>query len=767
MKDSGGMSAEDFKITYQEFIHKSPQDRGKGDTSTRSQLIIALLQGLTNTEVTELLGIAKDTIRQYRSRTFHEFEVENFTELKQLFDRYPQIWNPEYKDEIVTKIAEIRTQFNNLPIRHCRQPIGREGDIDRLLKSIDKYNLVWVKGIGGCGKTTTLLEVANCCLDGAIKFDAIVYISAQTEGIINSRRIALPAQRTLVDIYRQIFNTFDRGELMYANISTTGDESNYDRLHDCLCQLLQQYQTLLIFDNFDTDENYYAMSQAIHRLPASTRVLVGSRQVFDRNYHLYELQFLAPTDAEKLIRDRLRKRQCKLTDRQIDLIVKHTGGLPLAIEFTVGLVAIPGREVRDLERFFNSNPYPDELLDYCLEQSLEQLRQNRPDWGYQIIQAIALFPDSAPREALIALTKLTKITTGFDRSIEQLLDLSLIISVENDRYTLHPVVRAYLNHILISQPATTNHLRQLWMQWYYDKFVKEFDESNWHDWQDYRSIELEWNNLSEVVDWCFYSFPHLYQQCIDFWNSLKGFTLFCGRWQERKQWLEWLIKAAELQDDRETLALSLYHQSLTIACIDETDRHGKARDLALAAWELGVDFNDRFNLVNHIAALQIRQQTPESFDLAKNWLEDALNLPTDLSNLNLAQIKYHQAQVEFGLNNLDLAQSLYQTSLALAQSEHHQRLAVLNQGGIAKILIAKGEFDRAKTLLLQSLDRLIENKDTRPIAICYAYLAMLSQKQENCDEWMKWRQLAIEKFQQLNMHQQTGEFAKMQFAAKQ
>ncbi|WP_310427267.1 NB-ARC domain-containing protein [Chamaesiphon sp. VAR_48_metabat_135_sub] len=761
MNDAELMSEEDFDRSYREFIRQYSKD------STRFQLIRYRLQGLTNAEVAASLEISKNTVRQYLSDVYTQFSVNSFQDLQALFDRYPQIWNPEYKDEIVTKIAEIRTQFNNLPIHHCRQPIGREGDIDRLLKSIDKYNLIWVKGIGGCGKTTTLLEVANRCLDGAIKFDAIVYISAQTEGIINNRRIALPAQRTLVDIYRQIFNTFDRGELMYGSISTTGDESNYDHLHDCLCQLLQQYRTLLIFDNFDTDENYYALRQAIHRLPASTRILVGSRQVFDRNYHLYELQFLAPTDAEKLIRDRLRKRQCKLTDRQIDLIVKYTGGLPLAIEFTVGLVAIPGRDVRDLERFFSSNPYPQNLLDYCLEQSIKQLRQNRPDWGYQIIQAIALFPDSAPREALIKLTKLTKITTGFDRSIEQLLDLSLIISVEQDRYTLHPVVRAYLNNILISQPATTNHLRQLWMQWYYDKFVKEFDESNWHDWQDYRSLELEWNNLAAVVDWCFYSSPHLYQQCIDFWNSLKGFTLFRGRWQERKQWLEWLIKGAELQADRETLALALYHQSLTIACIDETDRQGKARDLALAAWELGVDFNDRFNLVNHIAALEICQQTPDSFALAKKWLEDALNLSNDLSNLNLAQIKYHQAQVEFGLNNADLSESLYQTSLALAQSESHQRLTVLNQGGLAKILMTKGEFDRAKILLLQSLDRLIENKDARPIAICYAYLAMLSQKQENYDEWMKWRQLAIEKFQQLNMHQQAGEFAKMQFTAKQ
>jgi hypothetical protein len=52
----------------------------------------------------------------------------------------------------------------------------------------------------------------------------------------------------------------------------------------------------------------------------------------------------------------------------------------------------------------------------------------------------------------------------------------------------------------------------------------------------------------------------------------------------------------------------------------------KARDLALAAWELDVDFNDRFNLAAHIATLHIYQKNHESLILAKKWLKDAYNL---------------------------------------------------------------------------------------------------------------------------------------------
>jgi hypothetical protein len=112
----------------------------------------------------------------------------------------------------------------------------------------------------------------------------------------------------------------------------------------------------------------------------------------------------------------------------------------------------------------STNPYPQDLLDYCLEKAIDRLKSKSLDRGYKIIQLIGLFPDSAPREALIRIGDFQEAT--FDRGIKELLNLSLITIVDGDRYQLHPVVRAYLNNI--SQPATTNHLRYLLMRWYYD-----------------------------------------------------------------------------------------------------------------------------------------------------------------------------------------------------------------------------------------------------------------------------------------------------------
>jgi hypothetical protein len=492
---------------------------------------------------------------------------------------------------------------------------------------------------------------------------------------------------------------------------------------------------------------------------------VGSRQVFDANYKIYDLKFLSSLDAETLIRDRLQKRKCKLTDRQIDLIVKNAGGLPLAIELIVGLVAIPGRDARDLERFFQGNLYPENLLEYCLNKSIKQLRENPIKLSYQIIQAIALFPDAAPKAALIDLTKLTELPTKFDRSIQQLLNLSLIMPVGIDRYTLHPVVRAYLDRLLNSQPVITNHLRQLWMQWYHDKFVSEFADHHWHDWQDDRSLAIEWYNIEAVVNWCFDHSPHQYQQCIDFWNILTGFTLSRGYWQERKQWLEWLIAGAKIKEDRSTLALALYHLSFTITCMDDTS--SEARTLALEAWELDVNFKDRLNLFVHIAALYIRNQTYASLNSAQVWLADADLFFDNLSTLDQSIVKYYQAEAEFSLKNLELALSYSRSALSLATANSHQRFIVYNQGKIALILTEQGQLDEAEILLVNSLAKLIENKDARGIAVCQAYLAILKQRQVNYDGWIKWRTMTIASFKQLNMHQQAGKFAKMQFTVQQ
>jgi hypothetical protein len=752
---------QEFTSRYQKFIRKGPKDRSQSNISTRAEVITYSLKGWSKAEIAEYLHISVHTVPQYRSQTFKTFGVGDFNELQQLFEIYAHIWKKTIA--LPAEPVNNKTKFHNLPISPCSQPIGRNQDIAKLLNLITKYPIVWLKGIGGVGKTTTLLQLANHCLQECTKFDAIIYVSAQTEMLTQGGKVFLPADRTLFDIYRQIFKTFDRSELMYTNRSMAEDELNHDHFHDALCKMLEQHHTLLIFDNFDTEENYHAFRQVIHNIPASTRMLVSSRQIFNINYYNHELPFLSAKDAEKLICNHLYKRNCKLPSSYISQIVKYTGGLPLAIEIVTGLIAMRGGDCIDLERFFTGSGYAQELLEYCLDKNIDQLKHNKSSCGYQILQAIAIFPDTASKDALINIAGLTNRPAGFERGITQLLDLSLIMLVDGDRYKLHQVVHTYMNNILVNDPPTNNYLRQLWMQWYYNKFVSRFDEQTWEDWQDYQPLEIEWLNISAVVDWCFYKSPDQYQKCIDFWNALKGFTMFRGRWQERNQWLKWLIKEAEFQNDAQTLALALYHQSLTRACLDETDYSKKAMNLALAAWDLNVDFNDKFNLITHIAMLHIRSQTPKSLILAGQWLKDATKSKQNIPAVDIFKIKYYQAELEFNLQNIDTALSLYQGALALPISQNHPRFVVYAQGRIAKIFIAQDRLTEAEELLINSLGLLTANKDARGIAFCQFHLAVLRKKQANKDGWMYWSKMAINSFQQLNMDKEARALAEMQF----
>jgi DNA-binding CsgD family transcriptional regulator len=753
------LSEEEFAPRYQKFIQKDSRDASKTNISTRAQVINYFLQGRTKNEIAELLEISPNTVPQYKSQALRTFDVIDFLALQQLFQLYAHITTPIPTP--VSATPKTHTQFNNLPHNHSRETIERTPDIEKLLNLISKHPVVCLNGIGGTGKTTTLLQLAHHCRQQTNNFDAIVYISAQTETYTHTGKTTLPADRTLPDIYRQIFSTFDRSELMYT--SPTDDQSHHKYLHNCLCQILQQHRTLLIFDNFDTEANYHALQQTIHNIPASTRVLVGSRQKFNINYHTHQLSTLTTTDAEKLIKNHLRKH--KLSPAYISQIVEYTGGLPLAIEIIIGLIITRGGAAIELKQFFNGSPKGQELLEYLLDQSITHLQQHQPNlnFGYKILQAIALFPDSASQEALVHITDLNNLKTCFDRGLSELQDLSLIIPLGNDRYKLHQVVHTYMNNLLTNNPPTLKHLQHRWMIWYHHQFVSQFNEQNWQDWQDYEPLKTEWLNISAVIDWCFDEYPAEYQKCIEFWNALKGFTLFRGYWPERQQWLGWLTTAAQLQEDLQTLALALYHRSLTQAYLDEADRSGKALKLAMDAWELNVDFNDRFNLMIRIAMAHLSRQTPEDLNLTKKWLLDATKYQENLPDADLFKIKYYQAELEFSLQNFDAALALCQEAIDLPGASQNQRFVVFAQGRMAKIYIEQGQLEKAETLLINSLGPLTENNDVRATALCQQLLAILKRKQKNENGWKHWRKMAIDSFNRLNMHREANKLLKMTF----
>jgi DNA-binding CsgD family transcriptional regulator len=150
------MSEEEFDRRYRELIRKYARDNTQAVTSTRSQVVVYWLQGWTYVTIAKSLQISRSTVSKYLQDACTQFDVPKLQDLRVLFDRYKYIWNTEDPEQ-------ISTEFDNLPICNCQQPIGREKDIDRVLKLIDNHNIVWLKAMGGCGKTTTILAVANRC----------------------------------------------------------------------------------------------------------------------------------------------------------------------------------------------------------------------------------------------------------------------------------------------------------------------------------------------------------------------------------------------------------------------------------------------------------------------------------------------------------------------------------------------------------------------------------------------------------------------------
>jgi hypothetical protein len=90
---------------------------------------------------------------------------------------------------------EIRPIPNNLPAPEHNELIGRQAEIDDLLKFLSPNraaNLITVDGIGGVGKTALVLNVAYRCLKASTgevldrqvpTFDAIIFVTAKQQSL--------------------------------------------------------------------------------------------------------------------------------------------------------------------------------------------------------------------------------------------------------------------------------------------------------------------------------------------------------------------------------------------------------------------------------------------------------------------------------------------------------------------------------------------------------------------------------------------------------
>ncbi len=326
---------------------------------------------------------------------------------------------------------------HNLPQLDFGEFVGREAEVAQIIRTLrpyphSQYPLITVDGVGGVGKTALALHVANYYLRqfGSLspdeRFDAIVWTSAK-QSILTSEGIRprRPALRTLDDICRTIAVTLNFIDKLHFPLME--DDLEIVR------HALTQKRTLLVVDNLETVDDESVMA-FLREVPAPTKVVVTTRHRVDVAYPV-RLVGMLWCDALKLIEHECGKKSVRLTDVETKRLFTRTGGLPLAIVWTIGQMGIGHNVNAVLDRLGDAKG---DVAHFCFGTSVDKIRDSP---ACRLLLALALFDHGASREELGDIADLSEVDR--DEGLAELEKLSLA-NREGARFWLLPLTKAFL-----------------------------------------------------------------------------------------------------------------------------------------------------------------------------------------------------------------------------------------------------------------------------------------------------------------------------------
>src|SRR5574342_878503 len=313
-----------------------------------------------------------------------------------------------------TKEIEKSHVLASLP----RRPyfVGREEEIKSILESLQPNSrtfIIGIEGIGGVGKSTLATEVSYRCIENDL-FESVIWISAK-ESILTLHGIepVIPEAKTLSDILITIGSSL--GNLTIGNLSIQ------DQIRKAY-YLLSKRTTLLVLDNFESlsKNEQRDIIDFLRRSPITLKVAITSRERVSEG-QIIRLQGLSFEESNALLEWDAQQKNIHLTQDQNKYLVELTGGLPLALLWVQGQIAVLGYSVTQvLDKLSLDTDIP--ILQYCFNHSWNLLRHSNEK---KLLFILALQPEAVSRNALEEISSIED-ADQFDIGISDLLQLSLI-----------------------------------------------------------------------------------------------------------------------------------------------------------------------------------------------------------------------------------------------------------------------------------------------------------------------------------------------------
>ncbi len=547
---------------------------------------------------------------------------------------------------------EKKVLLANLP----RRPffVGREEEINAIFESLHPNSrtfIIGIEGIGGVGKSALAIEVAHRCVEKEL-FESVIWISSK-ESMLTLHGIepVIPEAKSLSDILITIGTSLGN--------PTIGNLSIQDQIKRAY-NLLARNTTLLVLDNFESLSKIeqHDILDFLRRSPITLKVLVTSRERVTEG-QIIRLQGLSFEESNALLTWDAQQKNIQLTQNQNKYLVDLTGGLPLALLWVQGQIAVLGYSVTQvLDKLSMDADIP--ILQYCLNHSWNMLRHNNEK---KLLVILALQPDSVSREALKEIAGIGDDDI-FESAVSDLLQLTLIELEPRDYFSILPLTRRYIRSQFAGN-RTFIRQAELKAAQYYVKLLAE--KSGFKEWRGYDDLLQDRNNILGVAQWCYKSIQKkplgskLPRSAVNIAEILVQIGIYFGSvlWQ-RAYWY-----------DRLTLAHA-----------------------AISAAKLLSDWNSVSTFARNISWIYFYQG---DYLRARHWAEEALSATTKTEDpLLIAAAKRSLGTVELRLGNFDRSEKLLNEVLQTSEEFGDDDYGIYSKG-FAQYGLGDLEYERGNT----------------------------------------------------------------------
>jgi Cdc6-related protein, AAA superfamily ATPase len=565
-----------------------------------------------------------------------------------------------------TKELEKSSVLASLP----RRPyfVGREEEINAILQSLHPNSrtfIIGIEGIGGVGKSTLATEVSYRCIENDL-FESVIWISAK-ESILTLHGIepVIPEAKTLSDILITIGTSLGN--------PTIGNLSIQDQIKRAY-NLLARQTTLLVLDNFESlsKTEQRDILDFLRRSPITLKVAITSRERVSEG-QIIRLQGLSFEESNALLEWDAQQKNIHLTQDQNKYLVELTGGLPLALLWVQGQIAVLGYSVTQvLDKLSLDTDIP--ILQYCFNHSWNLLRHSNEK---KLLFVLALQPEAVSRTALNEITGIED-ADQFDTGISDLLQLSLIDHESGkDYFSILPLTRRFIRTQFAGDRKFIKQA-ELKIAQYYVKLLEQ--KSDFKEWRGYEDLLLDRNNILSVAQWCYKSV----QKKQNGPNSLT---------KQTKNIAEILVQIG-IQLGSVLWQRAYWYDRMTLA------------HAALSAAKLLSDWKSVSTFARNISWIYFYQG---DYLRALHWSEESLLATTKTEDeLLIAAAKRSLGTVEMRLGHFDRSENLLKDVLKTTENYASDDYGIYSKGfaqyGLGELAYERGHIIAAKAWYQKALD---------------------------------------------------------------